>query len=233
MGLETVEMMMAVEDRYGIRISDHEIGQMQTVGDLAAACRKRILASRENRCWSLVNFLALRRHTRAFLAQPALPIRPRDPVTLVIPPAARRRYFALLAEQLHLGPVRLTLTRPQRLTFFLLWACLAGWLLGQTAYDSLGATALFWAPSAALLLIPFGLSWLLLERLAGSVPPRKLATFGGLTRRLNEQTTASKPPANAELPFIFSELRPILAETLGVKESEIRMDSTWKELGVA
>ncbi len=42
MGLDAVEIVMDVEDHFGIVIDDDEAGRMRTVGDLVALIRSRV-----------------------------------------------------------------------------------------------------------------------------------------------------------------------------------------------
>ena len=49
MGLDTVELVMDVEERFGVRFSDAELGRCRTVADLSGLVRERIHARREHR----------------------------------------------------------------------------------------------------------------------------------------------------------------------------------------
>jgi len=56
MGLDAVELVMDVEDRFGITITDAEATSIRTVGDLVELCRQRIVAIDATRCRSLPCF---------------------------------------------------------------------------------------------------------------------------------------------------------------------------------
>ena len=98
MGLGTVELVMEIEDRFGINIPDWRAEQIVTVSDLVIYCHQLIVAAHERRCWSLPHFLMLRRLTRQFLDVPALCLRPRDAVVDVIPPLRRASFFQKIQE---------------------------------------------------------------------------------------------------------------------------------------
>ena len=44
MGLDGIELVMEVEDEFGITIPDSDMEEMRTVGDLVAICFDRVLS---------------------------------------------------------------------------------------------------------------------------------------------------------------------------------------------
>ena len=68
MGLDAVEMVMDVEDHFGIAIQDSEAEQLLTVADLVALIQSRIEVAHLAACPTLSSFLRLRSTAREIFA---------------------------------------------------------------------------------------------------------------------------------------------------------------------
>jgi hypothetical protein len=60
MGLDAVELVMEVEDRFEIFIWDEDASKIRTVGDLVTLVEARIAVTRAKICPTLEAFLGLR-----------------------------------------------------------------------------------------------------------------------------------------------------------------------------
>jgi acyl carrier protein len=134
MGLDTVELVMEVEEAFGITMSDEEAEKIQTVGDLY-----RYVLARLDRpvlttpgCLSAAVFYRLRRQLMGRFRVERRRIRPASPLDDLIPAANRRREWQRLGECL--GWRLPELTRPGWVGFvslglFVTWsiATIAAW----------------------------------------------------------------------------------------------------------
>ena len=64
MGLDGVQLVMEIEDKFSITIPDSVYSEIRTVGDLVGYCLDRIHAADTVYCPSLSCFLSLRRLVR-------------------------------------------------------------------------------------------------------------------------------------------------------------------------
>ncbi len=107
MGLDGVEMIMEVEDRFGIEIPMEAFPRMVTVGDLfdhiLAALKPR---ATEPTCLSALAFLSLRRAATTLGARERL--RPRDSTDAILPRSGRIEYWSRLQREseLRLPPLK-------------------------------------------------------------------------------------------------------------------------------
>src|SRR5258708_7600361 len=110
MGMDGLELIMEVEEHFGITIKDSEVERIRTVGDLVALIRSRIVAATIVTCPTLPAFLAIRRLVRDVANDNRLRVRPRDEVIALLSPRLRRRLWRRLPELL--GSAPMLLVRP-------------------------------------------------------------------------------------------------------------------------
>ncbi len=75
MGLDAVELVMGVEDHFGISIQNSEAERVRSVGDLIALIQSRIDAAQAATCPTLSSFLQLRSCVREIANDDELRIR--------------------------------------------------------------------------------------------------------------------------------------------------------------
>jgi len=98
MGLDTVELVMEIEDEFGIGIPDADAELIQTVGQLHAYICGRLRPRGETPCPSARAFYQFR---RALLARQPLPrrcVRPSSRVSRLLPEECRARWPAVADE---------------------------------------------------------------------------------------------------------------------------------------
>jgi len=61
MGLDSVELLMSVEDKFGIIISDEEAGKIHTVQDFADCVYSKILVNPTDKCLTQIVFYRIRK----------------------------------------------------------------------------------------------------------------------------------------------------------------------------
>ena len=107
MGLDGVELVMEVEEHFGITIQETTAERIRTVGDLIALIHNRLTRSRESHCANLAAFLTLRSVVRQVTGNDALRFRPSYRIENTLTPRQRRVLWKRLAEILGAVPRRL------------------------------------------------------------------------------------------------------------------------------
>lgn len=216
MGMDGVEIVMDVEDHFGISIQDSEAERVRSVGDLVALVHGRIVAARREYCPNLPAFLSLRRATRNILADDSARLRPRDAVATVLRPPQRRELWKQLSDLMGTPPRSLrrpTLLRRMLVTLSITILLLALILAFAIDLQTLPLTIIVAVGVIALLhfvTVPFR-----------SIPPDGWATFGDITTKLAGVRVATKMIHLRNENEILNELRPLLVDVLGVDASEI------------
>ena len=178
MGLDGVEILMEVEEHFGITITDAEASEVCTVGDLLALIESRFAERADEKCKSLPAFLHVRRFTREFLAAPELRLRPSTQIASVIPLARRREYWKQFP--LLYGTAAPELCRPLPIRYLLIGAtCIALVAALSTLFVD---PAILPAGLAAAVLITFLMYSVTMP--LKLMPPSKFSNFGDATRKL-------------------------------------------------
>jgi acyl carrier protein len=85
MGLDTVELVMAFEDEFGIAIKDDDATRLTTPGEVADYVLARVRTSAEQPCPSQAGFYRLRRVLTSTFGFPRAAIRPHMPLKELFP----------------------------------------------------------------------------------------------------------------------------------------------------
>lgn len=236
MGMDGVELVMEVEETFGLTIPDTEAQEIRTVGDLYALIvgkqreRDRPL-ERDGLCASASAFYALRRGAVAALAVDRAAVRPAtSTATLLGPYLGRRVRWTQLetASGLRLPPLRWPVGVNYALVAvplsFGLWAGWWSYRVGGDLGDAIGTAVL----------VPIGTLFLLLmlahpfrrhlprtcrtvRGLIGDVVPRNIGTLAvQIGRRPTDDET-------------FDALRRIIVEILGVKPEAVTLEARFVE----
>lgn len=224
MGLDAVEIVMDVEDHFGISIQNTEAERVRTVGDLVLLIQSRIDAAHAASCPTLSSFLRLRSCVREITSNEKLRIRTGTHVVDVLNRTQRRKLWRRLSD--FLGSTPTALRRPQLLRRSL--ACLVAALI---ALAFLVAAVVDWAIlPATLALAAFATLLLHFATLPfRNYPPDALDTFGAISRRIAGVTVATKRLHLNSIDAILDELKPIVVDALGVDASEVVLDAKFIE----
>lgn len=216
MGLDAVEIVMDVEDHFGISIQNTEAERVRTVGDLVSLIQSRIEAAHLATCPTLVSFLRLRSSVREIVTDETLRIRTGTRVVDVLTRSHRRRLWTRLDD--FLGSAPPSLRRPPLLRKSLACLVVAAIVLAIAAAANIDLAilplTLAFAAFVTLVLhfatVPFRI-----------YPPDTLTTFGAIARRMAGVTVATKQLHLHWDDAILAELRPIVVDALGVDGSEV------------
>ena len=216
MGLDSVEIVMDVEDHFGITIQDAETEHVRTVADLVALIQGRISAANEVYCPSLPAFLKLRTTVRGAIGDEVFRIRPRQRIADRLSAPQRLQLWKRLPEML--GSPPRDLCRPlllRQMLCALVVVLLGSALLVGVAIDirSLPATiaiAGFCTFLLHIVTVPFR-----------TVPPTEWVTFGDVTAKIVGVTSATKQRQPRSADDILCKLRPLIVDVLGVDGDEV------------
>lgn len=228
MGLDAVELVMDVEDHFGITIQVTEAESVRTVNDLVELIKKRISAAQEAYCPTLPAFLKLRNVLRESIGDSTFRIRPSQLIAKQLTATQRRVFWKQLSKLLGTPPR--DLRRPQFLRRIL-----------GTILISLLAVALMSAVAIDMKILPLTLAiagvCLLILHIATlpfqTFPPDNGMTFADVTAKLVGVTSATKQLQLRTADSILAELRPLIVDALGVEADEVVPSARFVEdLGV-
>ncbi|WP_298859822.1 acyl carrier protein [uncultured Gimesia sp.] len=215
MGLDGVQLVMEIEDEFGITIPDSAYSELRTVGNLVDFSLERIHASKTLRCPSLTCFLSLRRLVRDVSNDPELRIRPRDKVEDCLPEAERKQFWRRLPELLETTPP--DLRRPPWLRKTLLLIVL-GFPILLMAFPPWHIEILILI-SCATIALGIVLHWSTIGLRTRT--PEGYKTFGDITKRMVGLTIATNPPTETDYDSVFSIVKRIVVDQLGVDDDEV------------
>ncbi len=227
-GLDGVEIVMDVEDHFGITIQTAEAERVRTVGDLVSLIRGRIAAACTTPCPTLPAFIRVRAAVREAVDDNSFRIRPRQRIVDRLNTTQRRQLWSRLSTLLG-SPAR-ELRRPVFLRR----------ILGTSVAVLIGVAVLA-AAAIDVRVLPLTLALaavcaLVLQLMTvplRSLPPAEWETFGDITAKLVGVATATKQLHLETQDDILTDLRPLIVEVLGVDASEVVPEARFVEdLGV-
>ncbi len=234
MGLDGIELIMAIEEQFGIELSDDEAVETSTPADLIAVILNKVQMADSATCMTRRAFYALRRALVQCCDRKRAEITPTAPLETLLPRPQRRQHWERLGVALNGGPAdagrqlgRLSrwpgLHRPEWLLALLTGISLAVWLV-----------PLFWRWPGW---VSFGLAvavFVIGHRLTqpwGREFPRELATAGQLAQRLVGIAPKLFEPEGRRWrrSDVAQIVREITIEQLGLKPEQYREDARFVE----
>ncbi|MAJ46223.1 MAG: acyl carrier protein [Planctomycetaceae bacterium] len=227
MGLDAVEIVMDVEDHFGITIQNAEAEHVRTVADLVALIQGRISAAHEAYCPMLPAFLKLRTTVRDATGDKTFRIRPRQRIADRLSIPQRRQLWKRLSELL--GSTPRGLRRPQLLRQILGTSVVA--LLGIALITAVAIDVRILPVTLAVAAFCIFLLHIVTVQFR-TVPPTEWVTFGDITAKLVGVTFATKQLQLRTADDILYELRPLIVDVLGVDGEKVVPDARFvEELG--
>ncbi|HEY3243011.1 MAG TPA: hypothetical protein VGM03_06625 [Phycisphaerae bacterium] len=230
MGLDSVELVMEVEDRFKIKLTEAECSSVRTVAELAALVFAR-LPGAQGLCPAMRAFHELRRLLIAQVGIERGLIRPQARLDALLS-HDRWRCWRKLRKQNRRIPRLVATDRGSMLaltvgaTFTFLWfvSCTAIWQLGEEMA----------IPASFLALTVWILGVAGVCELSRRHFPTGLETVGDLARMVSPmelpRSSAGKQPAMQQ--FVLEEIRRLTAEQLGIPLERIQPGSDFvKDLG--
>jgi acyl carrier protein len=218
MGLELVEIVMEVEETFGIIVSDEDAPNIRTVGQFHDYILERRGQTQQQGCPTGHVFHDVRRVLTETALLPRQAIRPSTELKTILPPRIRRRVWKRLQQQAQ-GRLR-GLRLPFRLGPVLAGACLAAGVVGTAMImphvGFVHALVLGGTATVAMLLVTF-----FVTRPFALAFPHGVATVGDAARATlppGYEVAVKQPMTDEE---VWETLRKIVADTLGVKAERV------------
>ena len=215
MGLDGVELIMEVEDEFGITIPDSDAAEMRTVGDLVTLCFDRIHATKTMRCPSMPCFLSLRRLVREVRNDPELKLRPGDVVEDLLKVTERKRLWRRLPELLDSAPRELRRPPWFRKTLVVVVLAFPVALLVVCPWRA-EFMLLIWMATFG-----FGILLNLLTLRFRTRTPSGYDTLGDITKRMVGLQIATNPPDRDDYESVFAIVKQLVVDQLGVEYDEV------------
>jgi len=230
MGLDTVELVMEVEDAFGITIEDAEAEAVHTVDDLYHLVARKSRVVPGERCLSATAFYQLRRAIRAVAPAGPERLRPSTTIDEALPVQSRRAAWPRLAEAtgLHLpGLHASTAVAGSLLGGMVAGAVALGLWVGWLTKAQIGLVVVFFS------LIALGIPACWIARLTAK-HVYSCRTLGELAHRIlcrNYSTIARESGAGYDRE-LWATLCRIIGEAVGMDPGEVRPELDFiKDLG--
>lgn len=245
MGLDVVELVMEIEDEFGIQITNEDFPKAATVGDLRDLVAVKLSVKegweppkQSSFCPSAALFLWLRKGLRTALDRPDLRLRPSERLDGYLPSMSRRKdwsrwqtacelYLPALQHRPWLEALPLTGT-----LLALLSSLIGGVVLSLTGQADAAFTLMVFTPLNSLVV---GMILLVLrEALPRRHLPPGLATFAELVRTIGPldwqqwQTLKQIGPAERR-EEIWRRVQKIVSKQLNIPIPEIQPESRFVE----
>ncbi len=231
MGFDFLEVVLEVEDSFGIKIPDEVAGDIETVGQLyefVLAARPSCETARG--CLSSATFRMIRRAICSTPQLTSMRLRPRDSVRSIMPRSGRRQFWNRLQQELDLRFPRLV--RPEwmvtcsaivTVSVATIAACvgLATIDIGHAVAFAF-ATAIIIAAGLMLVTMPFATN-----------PHRDFATFRGLTTAVIAYNFAALNQRFhiSDRNDIWNSLCVILSDQLGISRETLHKNTRFADMG--
>jgi acyl carrier protein len=222
MGLDSVELIMAVEEAFDVEIADAEAEQVRTVGQMYALIVSKLAPSRSQRCMSSVLLYRTRRALIGLHDLPRRSVAPSTPMDRLLPARRRREHWRDLGYVLGAPLPELELSpRTSRLLSLLNLAVL---------FSCLTAFRLYSLPFAAGYLVACLYLLRAARRAAASFAvqlPADCATVGGTVKAILRRNYAEPLPGrrNWHPNEVWETLRRVVVDQLDVPPETVTPDA--------
>jgi acyl carrier protein len=224
MGLDGVELVMEVEERYGIKLPDAEISRIRTVADLAGLVVAR-LPHINSICPTASMFYAIRRIFTEHAGVQRETVRPSARLNDLFPSQRHRIWRELRRHEISLPQLELS----ERLDRLLLWSSAVG------AFALVGIFAALWIATngwfalvvcLALITLYVGALCLVNRRFAVNWP-KGVSTVGDLVRAVSPYDASSGSPGQRLLTQVkvLEEVRQMTAEQRRISIEKVKPES--------
>ncbi len=230
MGLDTIELVLEIEDRYNIKLLDAECTRARTVGDLASLVCSR-LPRCNDACPTSGSFYRVRRLLVSHSGVARRQTRPATRLDAIFPTVFRQHWRALTAADPSLPP----LEPSSKLDHMMLL------LTAILIFPGLVAPVMMWVRHGPIVGIPVGILlcalvfvFANLANVVGTRLPPEIQTVGDLARVCVPLSSGEEVSARrrAERDQVVQDIRRITAKFLGLPLEKVRADSDFvRDLG--
>ncbi len=228
MGLDMVEVVLDVEETFGIKVADDEYAEIQLVGDFHQLILRHVKSLRELQlahpgCPSIPPFLALRKSLCSLLPVQRNQLRPRTELEKVIPRDKRRATWHNLQSLTNIILPPLILPNVLRSIIIIIAAAIFA-VLTFSVIDFIGPLGFILAFMVSF--IAWYFLYLLTRPLAVAFPSNcKTISDVVCFARPPHYPPQKNKPISTDSDEIWKRLVSIIVDTLNVKESEVTPDT--------
>jgi acyl carrier protein len=231
-GLEIVEIVMELEDHFGVRLEDDAMSRTRTVGDLARLVTERLpMVEAGAVCLTARTFYQVRGVMEAEAKLPRRVVRPSAKLEEILPRGQRRRavWRAMSRELRNRGLVMAGLTwsrKVKRHMELIHPAMLVVWVFGSfTAF----LATFWWLALTCMVLVLPALIVIVTSRIHRRFEyelPDGVETVGDLVRRMVPRVVVdTEEQREAAGVKVLQEVREILARQLNMNLEDVRAES--------
>ncbi len=236
MGLDGVELVMAVEETYGIEITDEEAGKAVTVSDLYSLVLTKLRGAKVDRCLTSAAFYRIRRGFIDGLGINRRGITPETPLEAIIPREDRRQKWLRVQKATRVG-----IPSPERPAWVLVSFAALGVLMLATLLPVLYILGRRHGPDSSVLLLPVGILIFVfvlsvkLSRPLAIAFPHGAVTVSDLAKDVLARNYAQLAAAVGgwNETEVWESLTRVIVNQIGVAPEKIRPEAKFvKDLGV-
>ncbi len=224
MGLDSVELVMDVEARFGIELPDWDCAKVRTVGDLAAVVAQRGRRPRGGACPTADTFYWVRRTLIASAGVARSAVRPSTRLEALIPGNRARR---AAWKALRVGrPALPQLETPARVDGALLFVCVIGFFAALLVVP-VTLTGSPWSllPAGMIVLAIVAAAMNILPGPWQVLPPLGIKTVGDIARAISPLETAGMKGQDA----LMLQVRALVASQTGLPLEKVQPTSRFIE----
>lgn len=226
MGLELVEIVLEVEETFGIVISDNAATQIRTVGQLHEYILDARRQERQSGCPTSRVFLQIRRVLTATTSTPRQAIRPSTDLKTVIPPQIRRRVWNRLQQDVSGGLKGLRL--PYRLGPILIGLCVVIGITGTAMivpHVGIGNAIVLGMTATVVTLLLFQFA----SRSLAITFPDGVVTVGDLATATLPRGFEDAAKCQMTDQKVWEQLQRIVADCIGVEIAKVTPSARFVE----
>lgn len=241
MGLDAVELVMDVEDKFDIVIWDEDYGGVVTVGDMHKLIVERLQVSLDPHpkpaaCPSMMTFLKIRQFFVSTYSIARKSIRPTTRLESLLPATDRDSQWYKLAQHAKLGLPRLHRTPAETFAVFGIPALLcASPTIVALAKEEPGAAVLTAGVGFIVFLV---IGVMLADRIRPRLLPAGCEVVGDLVKFVRDphysndtvtQQYAMTGMKQVDADAVWRDLQQLICEQLGVKAEDVRPEARFVE----
>ena len=231
MGLDSVEIVMKVEQAFGINIPDVDAEKLRTVGDMYEYVSARVTDVSTNACVTQKLFYKLRKHFREQLEIPEdFVIIPSTKLKELIPEEGRKHKWVQLEKSIGLSLPALQIPPPVNIIRAVLF-CLVVYFSYE---DTFGLSELIGTKNKLVLLLPV-LPMILINMIISRISKNEFATtdMRGLSLKVLELNFEELSKEGVSQKEVQQIIKNILADIAGIDPKKISPEKSFVyDLGI-
>jgi acyl carrier protein len=234
MGLDSVYLVIEVEQAFGVHFNDRDVENIRTVGQFHELLCRNLGAQASDRCLTQAAFYRVRSALIELAGAERAAVRPGADLAMLLPLDKRDAFWDRFAASTGLVLPRLEpVWREPHWRWWpaFAWASFALFLWGAIAAAVTGSTIMLGAGLSLALLCILGTAMMALAPLQAL--GRDFGTVGGLARCVVEENLDrfTAPVADSD-GVLWRRLRGIICDHLGISESEVQRETEFvRDLG--